>query len=278
VTHYVIEVTAARIGDESPDKKDSTAQASAPFWKTVTEKYAGGWGDQMRWKQLMDSDWCDAVGCGPAALGMLVGWYENKKSVESAFYTSANSFSSISTIDAPQFLDTTSKRAKVRAAYALLHELCDVICDPFSDAGATMPSDLIEGFFGYITPVASPVGISSLLYGGGSPLVGYSYSYAYDFWGDDWDSSGSRLANGIIDGRPGVVGLGVLWHYALAYGYMRQDYVVTINGNDQYLGLRKRFLKCNEGWAKDSAAWYSAYDVFLGLSVNMWQKKVPVQP
>ncbi len=279
ITRYVVEVIPPRTAPVVvPEDKPWSAQASAPFWKTITEAYAGAWSDQMRWKQLKDGDWCDLVGCGPTALGMLLGWWENEKSVESALYTSANNFTSISTVDAPQFLDTTSKRARVRAAYSALHELCDVICDPFSDAGATMPSDLIEGFFGYIHPVASPIGISSLLYGKGSALVGYSYSYAYDFWGDDWDSSGSRVANGIKSGRPGVIGLGWLWHYAVAYGYLRQDYVVTINGNDQYLGLRKRFLKCNEGWAKDSPAWYSAYDVFLGLSASMFQKTVPTQP
>lgn len=281
VTRYLVEVTGVAVGlagGQAGGEPEGFAPAGGePHWKTITEAYAGAWTDQMRWKQLKDPDWCDSVGCGPTALGMLLGWWENKHSVESAFYTSATSFSSISTVDAPQFLDTTSKKAKVRAAYRLLHEYCDVICDPFSDAGATMPSDLIEGFFTYLYPVANKIGISSILYGKGQNLVGYSYSYAYDFWGDDWDSSGSRVANGIKSGRPGVIGLGWLWHYAVAYGYLRQDYVVTVNGTDQYLGLRKRFLKCNEGWGKESPAWYSAYDVFLGLSVNLWQKTVPTQ-
>ncbi len=278
VTRYVVEVAAAGAALAADEEIGfAAASSSAPHWKTVTEAYAGTWSDQMRWWQLKDPDWCDSVGCGPTALGMLLGWWENEHSVESAFYTSASSFSSISTIDAPQFLNTAAKKAKVKAAYRLLHEYCDVICDPFSDAGATTPSDLIEGFFSYVHPVVNKLGVSSILFGKGQNLVGYSYSYAYDFWGDDWDSSGSRVANGIKSGRPGVIGLGWLWHYAVAYGYLRQDYVVTINGSDQYLGLRKRFLKCNEGWGKESPAWYSAYDVFLGLSVNMWQKTVPTQ-
>lgn len=277
VTRYVIEVIPARVGVTASDPILG-AQASAPFWKTVTEAYAGAWADQMRWTQYEDSDWCNLVGCGPTALGMLFGWWENKKSVESAFYTAANNFASLRDVDAPQFPDTTSKRTRVRAAYFQLHELCDVICDPFSDAGATLPGDLIDGFFGYLHPVANSIGVSSLMFGKGQPLVGYSYSYAYDFWGDDWDSSGSRVANGIKAGRPGVVGLGWLWHYVVAYGYLRQDYTVTINGQDQYLGLRKRFFKVNEGWGKSSPAWYSAYDVFLGLTANIYQKQVPTQP
>jgi hypothetical protein len=278
VTHYVIEVPATRAGAEPTGKKGSIAQAGPPFWKTITEAYAGGWADQMRWWQLKDSDWCQAVGCGPAALGMMLGWWENKKGVESAFYTAANDFTSISTVDAPQFLDTNAKKARVKKAYALLHDYCDVICDPFSDAGATLPGDLIEGFFDYIHPVSAQLGVSSILYGKGKPLVGYSYSYAYDFWGDDWDSSGSRVANGIKSGRPGVVGLGWLWHYVVAYGYLRQDYTQNINGQDVYMGLRKRFFKVNEGWGKENPAWYSAYDVFLGLSVSMFQKTVPTLP
>jgi hypothetical protein len=278
VTRYVIEVVPPRLGPLSVGDGRLSAQASPPFWKTITEAYAGGWGDQMRWWQMEDNDWCDSVGCGPVALGMLLGWWENEKSVESAFYTSPSSFVSLRDIDAPRIPDTNSKKAKVRAAYVQLHELCDVICDPFSDAGATMPGDLIEGFFGYLYPVAASLGISSLTYGKGQPLVGYSYSYAYDWWGDDWDSSGSRVANGIKAGRPGVVGLGVLWHYVVAYGYLRQDYTTRVNGQDIYLGLRKRYFKVNEGWGKSNPAWYSAHDVFLGLTVNLYQKQVPTQP
>lgn len=279
VTRYVIEVIPPRIAPLSVEDGRLSAQASEPFWKTVTEAYAGGWGDQMRWWQMEDDqDWCSSVGCGPVALGMLLGWWENEKSVESAFYTSANNFLSLWNVDAPRIPDTTSKKAKVRAAYVQLHELCDVICDPFSDAGATMPGDLVEGFFGYLHPVAHPLGISSLTYGKGQPLVGYSYSYAYDWWGDDWDSSGSRVANGIKSGRPGVVGLGVLWHYVVAYGYVRQDFTMRINGEDIYMGVTKRFFKVNEGWGKNNPAWYSAHDVFLGLTANIWQKQVPTQP
>ena len=279
VTRYVIEVTAPRLGAASVDDSLMSAQATAePFWKTVTEAYAGGWGDQMRWWQMEDSEWCNLVGCGPVALGMLLGWWENEKSVESAFYTAPNSFLSLRDIDAARILDTTSRKAKVRAAYVQLHELCDVICDPFSQAGATMPGDLVEGFFGYLQPVASSAGISSALYGKGQPLVGYTYSYAYDAWGDDWDSSGSRVANGIKAGRPGVVGLGVLWHYVVAYGYMRQDYTMKVGGEDVYLGVAKRFFKVNEGWNKSNPAWYSAHDVFLGLTANIYQKQVPTQP
>jgi hypothetical protein len=270
ITRYVIEV--ASLTAPAPL---SAANISEPHWKNITEAYAGGWGDQMRWRQLRNDEWCDLVGCGPTALGMLLGWHEHVKNVPSAFYTRADSFSSISTVDAPQYLNSTSEKGRVIQAYSLLHELCDVICDPFSDAGATMPGDLVEGWAGYLFPVNQSIGVSSILYGKGKSLVGSSTSWAYDWWGDDWDSSGSRVANGIKSGRPGVVGLGVLWHYVVAYGYLRQDYVITIDGKDQYLGLRARYFKCNEGWGKSSPAWYSAYDVFLGLSANVWQKTTP---
>jgi len=43
------------------------------------------------------------------------------------------------------------------------------------------------------------------------PSIGYKTSWAWDAFGDDWNTSGSRVAGGIKKGRPGIVGLGVLW-------------------------------------------------------------------
>jgi hypothetical protein len=279
ISRYLIDVQA-RAGVTAPKpepKENPVAQSNGPHWKISVEAYAGSWSDQMRWWQLKDPNWCQAVGCGPLALAMLFGYWDHQ-GVPSAFYTTAADFNSLSGADAPQFLNSASKKAHIHPALDSLHDLCDVICDPFSDSGATLPSDEIEGFFGYIYPVASKVGIGSIVYGQGNALVGYSYDWAYDFWGDDWDGSGTRVANGIKKSRPGVVGLGWLWHYVVAYGYIRKDYVVTINGSDYDLGLRQRFFKCNEGWGEDSAHWYSAYDVFLGLSANLFQKTTPKQP
>lgn len=283
ITRYVIEVRSRILAVEAESNGSGSgslqaAGVSPPYWKAITEAYAGDWGDQLRWYQLRRDDWCELVGCGPAALGMLLGWWEREKNVPSAFYRSALHFGSVSTVDAPKYLDTSGKRALVREAFARLHNFCDVICDPFSDAGATMPGDLIEGWHDYLFPVAANFGTASVAFGGSNPLIGYSTSWAYDYWGDDWEYSGSKVASGIKDGRPGVVGLGVLWHYVVAYGYFREDLTATVGGTEVYQGLRRRFFKCNEGWGNSSPAWYSAHDVFLGLTANVWQKRNPQQP
>lgn len=274
VTPYMVEVAGESAGTQAL----KASAASEPYWKVTTEAYAGSWNDQLRYFQLRDSDWCDLVGCGPAAIGMLLGWWEHKNSVESAFYSSINSFDSLKNIDSPMDMNSSTKRATVRGAYRALHELCDVICDPFSDAGATWPSDMPEGWMNYLFPVANEGGIGTLAFGAGTPLVGYSASWAYDAWGDDWDQSGSVVAVGIKNDRPGVIGLGTLWHYAVAYGYKRKDLMVSVGGVEHPLGSVRRYLKVNEGWNRDAASWYSAHDVFFGLSADMWQRKSPQRP
>lgn len=267
--HFVLEVLGAGAAPRGPKGDEN------PKWKTVVNATAGaGWADQMHWYQLKRSKYCALVGCGPTAVGMLVGYWD-RKGVVSAFYTSTSSFNSISTSDAPQEMVSNSEIAKVDLAYEYLHDYCDVICNPFGDDGATMPGDLIEGFADYMRNVASPIGAASLRFApAGQRLVGYSSSWAYDWWGDDWDSSGSRVANGIKAGRPGVIGLGVLWHYAVAYAYKRQDLILT-SGNKETRLATKRFFKCNEGWKNNDPSWYSAYDVFLGLTANIWQQSTP---
>lgn len=249
-----------------------------PHWKDPKSWYVGTWNDQCHWYQLEDSDWCPLVGCGPTALAMLFGYWD-RKGVESAFYKDAGSLTSLANSDAPQELDTSSKRAIVRGAYRKLHEDSDVICNPFGDEGATIPEDLVEGYYSYIFPITKPKFVNgvpnptAILYGG--PLCNYYVSWAYDFWGDDWDSSGSRVATGIKEGRPGVIGLGWLWHYGLAYGYKRQEKVVVVDGEEVVLNVKRHF-KVNCGWKNDGPHWYSAYDVFLGISSKLSQNKAPV--
>lgn len=255
-----------------------TLADSGTFTIRDTEAYAGNWSDQRHYYQLRDGDWCDLVGCGPAALAMLFGWWD-ARGVPSVFYTNPTSFGSIRDSDAPADLKTVSKRSTLRAAYRWLHDYCDVICSPTSDEGATLPDDLIEGYYDYLFHVSGDIGTATLLFASyGKPLVGYSSSWAYDYWGDDWDESGSKVATGIKNGRPGVIGLGVLWHYAVAYGYIRDNIVVpSPNGGFLNIGC-KRYLKCNEGWQGSGPHWYSAHEVFLGLTARIWQKRDPVNP
>lgn len=256
------------------------ADNEPPHWKDPQTWYVGSWNDQCHWYQLEDSDWCRLVGCGPTALAMLFGYWD-RKGVESAFYKNSMNFASLSQSDAPQELDTANQRAIVRGAYRKLHEDCDVICNPVGDEGGTLPEDLIEGYYSYIWPITQgnlsggTPNPTSITFGG--PLCNYYVSWAYDFWGDDWDSSGSRVASGIKDGRPGVVGLGWLWHYGVAYGYKRQDKVMKVNGEEIRLAIRRHF-KVNCGWKNDGPHWFNAHDVFLGLSSSLSQRNTPKQP
>jgi hypothetical protein len=45
----------------------------------------------------------------------------------------------------------------------------------------------------------------------------------------DWNEPSNRIRTSIKNGRPAIVGLGWLWHYALAYDYRYQEYKVTPN-------------------------------------------------
>jgi hypothetical protein len=101
-----------------------------------------------------------------------------------------------------------------------------------------------------------------------------SGSWAWDAWGDDWQVSGVRLANGLKNGRPGVVGLGTLWHYGVAYAYRRKETKIFVNGKE-VVGMVNRYFKVNEGWKNNSPSWYSAYDIFLGLTAKISQTKLP---
>lgn len=56
---------------------------------------------------------------------------------------------SLRTKDSPFYLDYDSDPSgfgRVIYLYDTLHESCDVICAFFSDAGATAPGDMIEGW------------------------------------------------------------------------------------------------------------------------------------
>lgn len=269
---YVLLVRSSLVG------RTITAQAdSTPYWRSFTWVAGEGWADQAHYYQLRSDNWCNLVGCGPTALAMLFAYWD-RQGVESAFYYGSGNtlYNSLRLSDAPQELDSSSE-PKIRLLYNNLHDLCDVICNPFGNDGATWPGDLIEGFYGYLYPVAYDAGPYSLIYGKGNNLINISCSWAWDAWGSDWQESGRRVAEGIRKGRPGVIGLGWLWHYGVAYAYKRKELVANVGGQVIVLQVN-RYLKVNEGWRDMSPSWYSAYDVFLGLSCSLSQARAPQLP
>ena len=254
----------------------AASQGAVPIACTIktVEKtwYVGTWGDQVKYHQTKDDDWCDLVGCGPVSLAMLFGWWD-RQGVPSAWWKWSSDLSivrsSLRAVDAP--LDVATSGGWLHPHYNQLHEMCDVICSLTSDAGATWPADLPEAYYGYLLTLKT---FYPAVFGVG-PLVGTQTSYAWDSWGDDWETSGSRVANGIKNGNPGVVGLGVLWHYVLAYGYWRRETYFDCDGTKVFSLGYERAFKCNMVWKNTDPKWYSCYDVFLGLSSKIWQKNLP---
>ncbi len=206
--------------------------------------YALNWQAQPRYFQLSDDKWCDLVGCGPVAWAILLSWFDRNRGVEQAFRGEGSG-------DPPFELASSTDKAKVKTAYNDLHEFCDVICDVFSDQGATWPSDMTEGFKDY-TKQADQAG-----------QIKRSWTINSDT--GTWPDAGAlRSRDAIKKGYPAVTGLGWLWHYVVAYGY---KYKTTDVGNGK--SVTKRYLKCNMGWAGRGPQWYDLGDTFYSADVNL---------
>ncbi len=241
---------------------------------------AGSKADQPKYSQSMtDSRWCDAVGCGPVALQMLFSWWDTKKAVTNLYFQRGAStdalITSLRTSDAP--LDMAEgdylTRSYLRANYHWWHDACDVICDPFSDAGATPPENLGAAFEDYIDLQASSIFGNGI--GAGGPLIGYDRHWEADVISDDWDESGIKLVEAIKAGRPGIALYYELWHYMLAYGYKKWRYELTGSPYQPY-GWHRLF-RCNMGWGGEFC-WMNAYDIDGVWTGRFWQKNLPPAP
>jgi hypothetical protein len=231
---FLVKVTSATGGRALGDIVESG------FW------YAGNWAMQPKYYQLRRDRWCDLVGCGPVAWAMLFAWFERNWGVEYAFRgEGANSLP-------PPDMSTSSNRTKVIDAYDELHELCDVICSPFGDEGATYPPDMTDAFKGYTYGSAL------------SQFIGRSW-HTNAVTGTWPDAGALRSRDAIKDGYPAVTGLGWMWHYVLAYGYAYEK----IDSGFGYT-FTKRYLKCNMGWNGVSPRWYNLGDTFYSANCKVW--------
>ncbi len=229
-------------------------------WKATA---ARSYNEQPRYRQLNSSAWCSSVGCGPVAWAIAFAWWD-QRGVPSAFYSWSSYcgdtlWDSLRTTDAPPGLDTYCGWHRVWQVYESLHDYCDVICSSFSNAGATPPGDMVEGGATYTWLPRI------------SGWLGWSYSWAWDLMDPDWNSPSCRVRSAIKKKRVGVIGLGYLWHYAVAYEYRYQSYKLAPN----YVLASRRWFKCNEGWGKNNGAWYSGNDTFLGVNMRLWQRSIP---
>jgi hypothetical protein len=205
---------------------------------------------------------------------MLLAWWD-RQGVPSAFaeQTAYQSLAfSLRTADATLHIDedVPSSYARIFEELDEIYEACDVICNPFSDAGGTPPGDMVDAVYPVTAYARGWVG--SVQLPDQFRYMGMSYGWAWDLMDPDWNEPSNKIRTSIKAGRPAIVGLGWMWHYGVAYAYLVQDWKVTENGPAIY---RRRWFKVNEGWNKDSGAWYSGGDTFLGTNLKFWQRHLP---
>ncbi len=242
-----------------------------PGWQAPKFWSAGSYGSTPRYYQWESAQWCPVVGCGPVAWAMLLGWWDNR-GVPSAFYASTpyNTLNqSMRNADAPLdgYPGTAAGRSLLRVKFNELHDACDVMC--VGNNGATPPGDMVEA----LAPVTY---IARGAAGAATPdqlrYLGMSYNWSWDLMDPDWNQPSNFVRASILDQRPAVLGLGWLWHYVLAYKYRLQEYRVTEGGPVMY---RRRWFGVNEGWGKETGAYYSGGDTFLGTNLRLWQRHLP---
>ena len=222
----------------------STLAAGPPLpigWQPAVYFYAGTWDDQPKYSQLKRDEFCKLVGCGPTAWAMFFAWVERTQGIKAAF----NDFL---TLDAPPDTDNSANKAKLLPEVRQLYDYCNVICNPFGDDGATMPGDMMDA------------GVTITFIPTLALFIHRSWNMGWTLWDDCPEDGALRCRDAIKKGYPGVVGLGWLWHYALAYGYAYQQY----NLAPDTPFLTARYLKCNMGWGSDDPPrWYNLCDTFL---------------
>lgn len=224
-----------------------------PGWQDPRDsRIPGGFESTPKYEQTRDGYlWCPKVGCGPVAWAILFGHWD-RRNVPAAFYRDIPGDFTISV--APT--SVSGDPSRIYAVYADLHDYCDVICETVSGAGATAPGDMVEAGPSYLW-LPKQLG-----------YLDFTYAWSWDLTDPDWNEPSNYIRSSIKNGRPAIVGLGWLWHYAVAYKYRYQEYKLT----PDFVLLRRRWFACNEGWGKDHGVWYSGGDTFFGASIKPTQK------
>ena len=96
-------------------------------------------------------------------------------------------------------------------------------------------------------------------------LIKRSYHMEYDLAESGVAEHGLLCRDAIVKGYPAVVGLGWLWHYALAYGVKYQEFELLPG----YFSESRRILKCNMGWAGSKPKWYDLNSTFFGADFKI---------
>ena len=217
-------------------------------WQPIKEWSALDYTAQPRWKQFPLSKYCAVgsgyVGCGPIAWTILLGWFEHQ-GVPAALGNALN-------VDT--FLQQNN--VVVNETADTLHSFCDTHCVPFTGEGATFPWDMDGGL----------TLVDSIKQQG---FINWSASYQWETFPDCYNPSAKTGVTAIKAGRPALLGLWGMMHYAVAYGYWERFFQIT-PGGPSYGSMR--WFRCNMGGASAEGALYPADDIFYGLNLNLTKK------
>lgn len=254
---------AVQVGDPAAAGGHAVPRGSfTPGWQTTYEVYVGTKENQVGYVQMKSFEWPGYVGCGPNAWAILLAWYEREKGLAAAFGNFA-----IADAPAAYFApgDPPLAHGKLKPVVHQLRTYCGTFDDPFSDASPTMPGEMPDGVLTYLN----------------FPFMAQMLNYG---WKARWSDLFQTLNGGggaievreaLQKGRCACVGLGNYWHYAVAYGYRRQEYVLTPGGPPLHV---RRHLRCNMGWGNGDGnwKWRDFYDTFF--SMNLRLSKGPLHP
>ncbi len=255
-----------------------------PAWHTTSTLWAAGTdAQQPRYSQRSDlGEWCDAVGCGPVMLALMIAWAERNQNVPSAFWKRGTSGTALRTslrnIESPLQYDNNDSDDTTYAMfdwYEWLHDACDVACWA-NGAGSTLPWDCGSVLEEYLADAKSPLFLPVFAGDPGTGYIGGAKHWENDAWGDDWDEAGIRVANAIKAGRPAGVYYMEHWHYAMAWRYRKTKYELKA-GDHVIKTMIARQFRVNTGWGAgegEDAVW-NAYDIDGCYLLNLFQKRLP---
>lgn len=244
---FVIQIGAAAAPDAASD-----SEPFVPGWHRTYEKFVGGYANQPKYAQMRDSTWDGPIGCGANAWATLLAWWERERSNHLAF--GSNFW-----IDAPAEYTKELPKNRLKPVVKALRDAAGGIYSPANDSFATEPWNMHKG----------PKSVT--------------YAYALPGWlSRSWKMRWADFAQTLGGGAPevrdavkanycAVVGLGNMWHYAVAYGYTVDSFKLAKDG--PAIAMR-RWLRCNMCWGPGdkNAHWRDYYDVFFSsrfkLKVN----------
>jgi hypothetical protein len=217
-----------------------------PHWGPFHATYAGSWDTEPKYHQLQRDEFCRDVGCGPNAWAIYFAWVQRNQGLRPLF----GWFNTTPPADS----DGPANESIILPVDRDFFQECNVICSPTSDEGATLPGDMMA---------AGPAQtfISAVVF----QYTVRTYKMRWTLLDSCPEDGALHCRNAIKKGYPGVVGLGWLWHYAVAYGYEYQQYYLA--PNVPY--LTARYLKCNMGWGDDPPRWYNLCDTFFSSDFHV---------